>query len=496
VQGDSKKLRDVLTANSDNRSNRPYFFSWRPRAVSGIIPVIQKGEMNVFENLSDKLLTGLKTIRGQGKITQVNIERTLKDIKLALLEADVNFRVVKEFIDKVQVKALGQDVVGSITAGQQIVKIVQDELAHLMGSENKGLNFLGHSPHVIMLVGLQGAGKTTSSGKLAFHIKKKGHQPLLVPVDVYRPAAIEQLKTLGSQNSLDVFDSKANQKPLEICKQAIKFAKENGKDTLIIDTAGRLQIDQELMDELLQLKTELNPAEILLVADAMTGQDAVNIAQGFNDKLQITGVILTKLDGDARGGAALSIRGSTGAPIKFIGVSEKISGLEPFFPERMASRILDMGDVVGLVERAAEVFEQDKAIDLQKKLRSKQFTLDDFRDQLKQIKKLGPLEGILKMLPGMGQMSKQLKNMSPPDGEFKKIEAIISSMTQKERHNHNILNGSRRVRVAKGSGTQVSDINRFIKQFEQAKKMMEMMSKMGGRGGFGMGGPGGPFKKS
>jgi signal recognition particle subunit SRP54 len=315
-------------------------------------------------------------------------------------------------------------------------------------------------------------------------------------VDVYRPAAIEQLMTLGKQNGLDVFPSDPTEKPLEICRKAVKFAKENGKDTLIIDTAGRLQIDEALMEELSQLKKELTPGEILLVADAMTGQDAVNIAQGFNDKLQITGLILTKMDGDARGGAALSIKAVTGRPIKFVGTSEKVSGLEPFHPDRIASRILDMGDVLSLVEKAAEVFEEDKALALQKKLRKKQFTLEDFREQLKQFKKLGPLDGILKMLPGMGQISKQLKNMAPPEEEFKKIEAIISSMTTIERNNYLILNGSRRARIAKGSGTQVSDINRFIKQFEQSKKMMEMMmSAKGGRPGGGMGGFGGPFKK-
>ena len=363
----------------------------------------------VFENLSDKILSGLKKIRGQGKLTKENIEGALKEIKLALLEADVNFKVVKQFIDSVQTKALGQELIDSVTAGQQIVKIVHDELVNLMGADSGGLQFIGHSPHIFMLVGLQGSGKTTSSGKLAHFIKKKGHQPLLVPADIYRPAAIEQLKTLGKQNGLDVFDSDPHQKPQEICKRAIAFAKEKGKDVVIFDTAGRLQIDDLLMTELQDLKKEFQPTEILLVADAMTGQDAVNIAQGFNEKLSITGLILTKMDGDARGGAALSIKAATGAPIKFIGTSEKISGLEAFHPDRIASRILDMGDVVSLVEKASEVFEESKALEMQKKLRQKQFTLDDFRDQLKQIKKMGPLEGIMKMLPGMGQLSKQLK---------------------------------------------------------------------------------------
>jgi signal recognition particle subunit SRP54 len=448
----------------------------------------------MFENLTDKLLSGLKKIRGQGKITPENIEAALKEIKLALLEADVNFKVVKQFIEKVQVKALGQEVIASVSAGQQIVKIVHDELVDLMGGSNQGLNFMGHAPHVILLVGLQGAGKTTTAAKLSRFIKKKGHQPLLVPVDVYRPAAIEQLKTLGRQNSLDVFDSNPKDSPLKICKLAFEYAKENGKDTLIIDTAGRLQLDDNMMGELALLKKEFSPSEILFVADAMTGQDAVNVAQGFNERLSITGVILTKMDGDARGGAALSIKASTGAPIKFVGISEKVDGLELFHPDRLAGRILDMGDVVSLVEKASEVFDESNALAMQKKLRKNEFSLEDFRDQIRQIKKLGPLEGILKMLPGMGQLSKQMQNMAPPEEELKKIEAIIDSMTPLERQKHTILNGSRRSRIARGSGTQVSDINRFIKKFEEAQKMMQMFSKMGrgGKGGGGFGGKGFP----
>lgn len=436
----------------------------------------------MLENLSEKILSGLKKIRGQGKITTENIEASLKEIRLALLEADVNFRVVKEFIQKVQEKALGQEVVASVTAGQQIVKIVHDELVNLMGGENQGLNFSGKPPHVILLVGLQGAGKTTSAAKLALHIRKKGRQPILVSVDVYRPAAIEQLKTLSENNGLSFYLSQASDKPAAIAKRALQACQDEGKDTLIVDTAGRLQIDEALMNELATLKGILQPNEILLVADAMTGQDAVNIAAGFHEKLGLTGVVLSKMDGDARGGAALSIKATTQAPIKFIGTSEKMDGLEPFYPDRLAGRILDMGDVVSLVEKASEVFEESKAIELQKKMRKNQFTLEDFRDQLRQMKKLGPMEGILKMLPGMGQLSKQLKDMSPPDQELKKIEAIINSMTARERENYKVLNGSRRSRIAKGSGTQVSDINRFVKQFEQAQKMMQMMSKMGGFG--------------
>lgn len=448
----------------------------------------------MFENLSDKLISGLKKVRGQGKITEKNVDEALKDIRMALLEADVHFRVVKNFIAQVREKAIGQDVLSSLSAGQQIVKIVQDELVELMGGQNKDLDFSGHPPHVVMLVGLQGAGKTTSSAKLSQLIKKKGRQPLLVPVDVYRPAAIEQLKTLGKTHSLPVFDSDPSSKPLKIVEEAKTWAKENGQDTLIVDTAGRLQIDEALMDELKNLKDQLSPNEILLVADAMTGQDAVNVAKGFNDVLGLSGVILTKMDGDARGGAALSIKATAGTPIKFVGTSEKVDGLEVFHPDRLAGRILDMGDVMSLVEKAQETFDQEKAEKLHKKLKKSQFTLEDFRDQLKQIKKLGPLEGIMKMLPGMGQLSKQMKNMAPPDEELKKVEAIINSMTPKERESHKILNGSRRARIARGSGTKVSDINRFIKQFEQAQKMMKMMGKMGGGGMPGMGGRGGfPF---
>ncbi len=436
----------------------------------------------MFESLSDKILSGLKKISGQGKISQSQIEEALKTIRLALLEADVNFKVVKQFVDAVSVKAMGQEIVASVTAGQQIIKIVHDELVHLLGDTNSALNFLGHGPHVIMLVGLQGAGKTTSSAKLARHISKKGRQPLLVPVDVQRPAAIEQLKTLGRSLNLPVFDTQGSDRPSTICKKALVFAQENGKDTLIVDTAGRLQIDEELMSELVDIKKILSPAEILFVADSMSGQEAVNVALGFHEKLCLTGVVLTKMDGDARGGAALSIKATTGIPVKFVGISEKLDGLEPFHPDRIAGRILDMGDVVGLVEKASEVFEESKAKDLAKKIRKNQFTLEDFRDQMRQLRKMGPLEGILKMLPGMGQVSKQIKNMAPPEKELTKIEAIINSMTVQERENYHVLNGSRRARIAKGSGTHVSDINRFIKQFEQTRKMMQMMTRPGSGG--------------
>jgi len=447
----------------------------------------------MFESLSDKLIGSLKKLKGQGKLTSENIEAALKEVRLSLLEADVNFKVVKDFVSKVQAKALGQEVLSDLNPGQQVIKIVHDELAALMGGVQATLELRpDHKPHSILMVGLQGAGKTTSTAKFGLFVKKKmGRQPLLVPADVYRPAAIEQLKTLGKQYGLDVFDTQPGQTPQEIVRKASEFAKENGKDVLIVDTAGRLQIDASLMNELGELKTLLNPDEILLVADAMTGQEAVNIAQGFNEKLGLTGVMLTKLDGDARGGAALSIKAATGAPIKFVGTGEKADALEPFFPDRMASRILDMGDLMSLVEKAAENFDLSQAETLQKKMRRNEFTVEDFLIQLQQIKKMGPLEGILKMLPGMGQLSKQLKNMSPPEKEMKKIEAIIHSMTRGERQNHEILNGSRRARIARGSGTQVSDVNKFIKQFREMRKMMQMFSKMGA--GSPRGGRGGPF---
>ncbi|MBK9293376.1 MAG: signal recognition particle protein [Oligoflexia bacterium] len=434
----------------------------------------------MFEQLSAKILSPIKKLKGQGKITISNIEAALRDIRLALLEADVNYKVAKLFIESITKKAIGHEVIGDLRPDQQLIKIVHDELVHLMGSLNQELDFSGSPPTVIMLCGLQGAGKTTTAAKLSALIQKKYNKTsLLVSVDVYRPAAIEQLKTLCTQNKLSFFESQTLQKPDKIAQLALENAVKNNFDVLIVDTAGRLQIDEDLMTELEKLKGVLKPKEILLVADSMTGQDAVNIAQGFNEKLKITGVILTKLDGDTRGGAALSIKAVTGAPIKFSGMSEKISGLEVFHPDRIASRLLDKGDVLSLVEKAQEVFEADKAHELEKKLRKNQFNLEDFKNQLKQFKKLGSFESVLKMLPGMGQVKEQLKNMTPPDEEIKKIEAIINSMTPQERQNHGILNGSRRARIAKGSGTQVSDINRFIKQFEQTSKLMKLFTKSG-----------------
>lgn len=448
----------------------------------------------MFDNLSDKLLGSLKKIRGQGRITERNIEDTVKEIRMSLLEADVNFKVVKNFIDRVKEKALGQNVLTSLSAGQQFVKIVHDELIHVLGEEVVDLDIRG-TPAVIFLVGLQGAGKTTTAAKLALHVRQKfGKKPGMVPADIYRPAAIEQLKTLGKQNNIPVFPSQANMKPEVILSESKSWARDEMIDVVIVDTAGRLQIDDALMSELERLKGIWEPKEILLVADAMLGQQSVNVAEGFQQRLGISGLVLTKVDGDARGGAALSIRQATGVPIKFLGVGEKVSGLEIFHPDRLASRILDMGDVLSLVEKAQDVIDEKTAIESAKKMASNKFTMNDFLQQIQMLKKMGSMEGLMKMIPGMGQMMKKMKDMTPPDKEMKKIEAIIRSMTPAERDNHRILNGSRRLRIARGSGTQVSDVNKFVKQFEGAQKMMSQMMKMGlGRGGFGGKGMGFPF---
>lgn len=443
----------------------------------------------MFDSLSDKLLASVKKLRGQGRITEKNIEEAIKEIRLSLLEADVNFKVVKNFIDRVKAKALGQDVLTSVTPGQQFTKIVNDELIQTLGGQAVELDVTG-KPAVIFLVGLQGTGKTTSAAKLALHIRKKLHKkPGLIPVDVYRPAAIDQLTTLAKQNDLPIYPSLATDKPEQILEGAKKWAEKEMIDVVIVDTAGRLQIDEELMSELKRLKNIWAPGETLLVADAMLGQQSVQVAEGFHQTLGLTGLVLTKVDGDARGGAALSIREATGIPIKFLGIGEKVSALETFHPDRLASRILDMGDVLGLVEKAQEVLDQKDAIQSAKKMARNQFTFEDFLSQIQMMKKLGGIESIMKMIPGMGQISKQMKSMAPPDKEIKKIEAIIRSMTPAERNDPKILNGSRRLRIANGSGTQVSDINKLVKQFEDAKKMMSQMMKMGR----GMKGPGFPF---
>jgi len=435
----------------------------------------------MFENLSDKLDSVFRKLKGHGKLSEKNIEEGLKEVRMALLEADVHYRVAKKFIAAVKERALGQEVLASLTPGQQVVKIVNEELTELMGSSHEDLNLSGPSPVALMLVGLQGSGKTTTAGKLAVFLRNKGRKPYLVPADVYRPAAIDQLKKLGSQLDVPVFSSTVDMDPVQICREAKTAAHRQDCDTLLLDTAGRLHVDEELMNELSRIKNELKPSDILLVADAMTGQDAVNIARSFDETLDIGGVVLTKMDGDARGGAALSIKSITGKPIKFIGVGEKLSELEPFHPDRLASSILGMGDVLTLIEKAQDAVDEKKAAELEKKLRKSQFTLEDFRDQMVQIRKMGSLGDIMKMIPGMGKM-KQLKNMDVDETEFVRIEAIINSMTPRERQQHTILNGSRRRRIAKGSGTRVQDVNRLLKNYTQMLKMLKKINKGGMRG--------------
>jgi signal recognition particle subunit SRP54 len=435
----------------------------------------------VFESLTEKLNRTFKNLRGQGRLSEANIADALKEVRLALLEADVNFKVVKQFIEDIRGRAVGQDVMDSLTPGQQVIKIVHEELVRLMGETRNALNLTGRTPFSLMLVGLQGSGKTTTAGKLALHLRRHGRNPFLVPADVYRPAAIEQLKKLGSQLGVPVYPSETGMKPEAICVDALTRASGVGADILILDTAGRLHIDESLMAELVRIKTAVLPTEILLVADAMTGQDAVNVAREFNRLLEVSGVILTKMEGDARGGAALSLRAVTGKPIKFIGMGEKLDALEPFHPDRMASRILGMGDVMSLIEKAQAEFDDKEALKLEKKLKTREFDLEDFRGQLMQVKKLGSLDQILGMLPGLGQL-KKLKGMKPDEGELVRIEAIINSMTREERRNHKVINGSRRKRIARGSGTSIQDVNRLLKNFVQTKKMMENFTRKGYQG--------------
>jgi signal recognition particle subunit SRP54 len=435
----------------------------------------------MFDNLSDKLNAVFKKLKGHGKLTEKNIEEGLREVRLALLEADVHYRVAKKFIADIKERALGREVLSSLTPGQQVVKIVFDELTTLMGARNESLNLTGTQPVAIMLVGLQGSGKTTTAGKLAIHLRKIGKKPYLVPADVYRPAAIDQLKKLGDQLSVPVFGSTSDMDPIRICQDARTAAAREGCDTLLLDTAGRLHIDAALMDELKSIREAVDPSDILLVADAMTGQDAVNIAKAFDEALGIGGVILTKTDGDARGGAALSIKAVTDKPIKFIGVGEKLDQLEPFHPERMASTILGMGDVLTLIEKAQSTVDEKKAAELERKLRKSQFTLEDFRDQMVQIRKMGSLSDLLKMIPGVGG-SKQLKNLKVDDRELVRIEAIINSMTPEERRRHAVINGSRRKRIAGGSGTSIQDVNRLLKNYTQVMKMMKKLNKSGMRG--------------
>lgn len=426
----------------------------------------------MFDNLSEKLERALKTLKGQGKITEINVAETLKEVRKALLDADVNFKVAKTFTDTIKEKALGQNVLTAVSPSQLLVKITHDELTQLMGGQMEEI-FLGGNPTIIMMSGLQGSGKTTFTGKLANFLKiKKGKKPLLVACDVYRPAAIDQLHILGEQIGVDVYSNKEEKNPIKIAQAAIIQAKENGNSIVLIDTAGRLAVDEQMMNEIADLKKAINPNEILFVVDAMTGQDAVNTAKAFNDRLDFDGVVLTKLDGDTRGGAALSIKSVVNKPIKFIGTGEKMEALDVFYPERMADRILGMGDVVTLVERAQEQFNEEEARKLSKKIAKNQFDFNDFLGQLQQIKKMGNIKDLVGMIPGVG---KSLKDTEIKEDAFKGIEAIIGSMTPKERSNPELLNGSRRLRISKGSGQTIMEVNKLLKQFEDTRKMMRMM---------------------
>ncbi len=432
----------------------------------------------MFENLSDRLERSFKILKGEGKITEINVAETLKEVRRALLDADVNYKTAKEFTETVKQKALGQDVLNAVKPEQMMVKIVHDELATLMGGTAVDINIKG-TPAVILMSGLQGSGKTTFSGKLANMLKsKKGKQPLLVAGDVYRPAAIEQLKVLGEQIGVSVYAEEENKNPVKIAQNAIQYARQHGKDLVIIDTAGRLAIDEQMMQEIESIKKAVNPQEILFVVDAMTGQDAVNTAREFNQRLDFNGVVLTKLDGDTRGGAALSIRSVVDKPIKFVGTGEKLDAIDVFHPERMADRILGMGDIVSLVEKAQEQYDEEEARRLQKKIAKNQFDFNDFIAQIQQIKKMGNLKDLASMIPGVG---KQIKDLDIDDDAFKGIEAIIRSMTPAERSNPEMLNGSRRARIAKGSGTNVQEVNKLIKQFDETRKMMRMMTSGGGK---------------
>lgn len=448
----------------------------------------------IFENLADRLQETFKKLRGHGKLTADDVNATMREIRIALLEADVNFKVVKDFIKKIKERAVGQEVLESLTPAQAVIKIVNEELTALMGQTQSHINISPKAPTIIMMVGLQGAGKTTSAGKLGLMFKKQGKHPLMVAADIYRPAAIKQLQVLGSQIDIPVFAKEDCKDAVRIANEAIDYAKSHANDIVIIDTAGRLHIDENLMQELKSIKEDVKPHEILLVVDAMTGQDAVNVAESFNNDLGLDGVILTKMDGDARGGAALSVKAVTGCPIKFVGAGEKLEALEPFYPDRMASRILGMGDVLTLIEKAQTAFDAEEAKKMEKAFRKNEFTLDDFLSQLNQVKKLGSFENILGMIPGMGGLKKKLGDVDiDMNGkEIKHIEAIIRAMTPEEKRNTKIINGSRRKRIAMGSGTKVQEVNKLLKQFDEMKKMMKKMSNMKqlnkkgkkGKGGF------------
>ena len=442
----------------------------------------------IFEGLSDKLQGALSKLKSKGKLTEKDVKDAMREVKLALLEADVNFKVVKDFIKKVQERCVGQEVMQSLTPAQHVIKIVNEELTTLMGDVQSKVVISPKPPTVIMMVGLQGAGKTTTSGKLGSYFKKQGKRPLLVACDVYRPAAIKQLQVVGEKLEIPVFNMGDKESPINIAKAGLSHAIKNNNDLVIIDTAGRLHIDENLMDELKSIKSEVRPHEILLVVDSMTGQDAVNVAESFNEALGVDGVILTKLDGDTRGGAALSIRAVTQKPIKFIGMGEKLDDLEPFYPDRMASRILGMGDILSLIEKAQENIDLDKARELEQKIKKQDLDFEDFLQQMEQIQNMGPLDKILGMMPGMGNIKDQLGDVDLNGKEMKRTKAIIQSMTVEERRNPNILNASRKKRIAKGSGNTVQDVNRLIKQFNEMKKMMKMFTgsqkSMKKRGGF------------
>ena len=448
----------------------------------------------IFESLADRLQETFKKLRGHGKLTADDVNATMREIRIALLEADVNFKVVKDFIKKIKERAVGQEVLESLTPAQAVIKIVNEELTALMGQTQSHINISPKAPTIIMMVGLQGAGKTTSAGKLGLMFKKQGKHPLMVAADIYRPAAIKQLQVLGNQIDIPVFAKEDCKDAVRIANEAIDYAKSHANDIVIIDTAGRLHIDENLMQELKSIKEDVKPHEILLVVDAMTGQDAVNVAESFNNDLGLDGVILTKMDGDARGGAALSVKAVTGCPIKFVGAGEKLEALEPFYPDRMASRILGMGDVLTLIEKAQTAFDAEEAKKMEKAFRKNEFTLDDFLSQLNQVRKLGSFENILGMIPGMGGLKKKLGDVDiDMNGkEIKHIEAIIRAMTPEEKRNTKIINGSRRKRIAMGSGTKVQEVNKLLKQFDEMKKMMKKMSNMKqlnkkgkkGKGGF------------
>lgn len=432
----------------------------------------------VFEGLADRLQQSLGKLTGKGKLTEKDIDNAMREIRLSLLEADVNYKVVKNFVKRIKERSLGEDVMKSLTPGQMVVKIVNEELTDLMGKENSKLDLRGSTPHVVMMVGLQGSGKTTHSGKLVYKLKKENRNPMLAALDIYRPAAIDQLKVVGKNAGVFVFEE-GKKDPVEIAKNAKDYARINNYDTVILDTAGRLQIDTDLMDELKKIKEVSKPDEILLVVDAMTGQEAVNVAKTFDEYLDITGVILTKLDGDARGGAALSIREVVGKPIKFVGVGEKLEDLEAFYPDRMANRILGMGDVLSLIEKAQNQIDLESAKELEEKMRNQSFTLDDFMAQINQIRNMGPLEDLLAMIPGVN--NKMLKNINVDDTAFVKIEALINSMTKQEREKPEIIGKSRKERICKGSGVDVKELNKLLKQFKELKKMMKQVSNMKGQ---------------